>query len=304
MTKVSNLNKLIKRHAEELGFTACGIAKAEAISFEIRNKFNEWINNGKHGEMAYMAANLDKRMNPTLLVEGCKSIIVVAQNYYPDTENPYISRYAQGKDYHRVVKDKLFQLFNYINQQTPIKGRVFCDSAPVLERYWAIKSGLGWCGKNNQLIIPKAGTHFFLGELFINIELEYDKPFTDKFCGKCRACIENCPTGALTDNGLDARRCLSYLTIEYRGELPSNIIQKLNDGFYGCDKCQKICPHNKFAQPNNEKQFSPSEELLAMQPDDWHKLTKEQFDRLFKDSAIQRCGYERLMRNIKASNIK
>jgi epoxyqueuosine reductase len=242
-------------------------------------------------------------MDPTLLVEGCRSIIVVAQNYYPATASPNLSRYAQGKDYHRVIKDKLFLLLEYINSTTPAKGRAFCDSAPVAERYWAVQAGIGTYGRNRQLIIPGNGTHFFLGELFIDVETEYDTPLTENLCNNCNACIRNCPTGALSEKGLDARRCLSYLTIEYRGELLPETSEKMGECFYGCDRCQTVCPHNRAAQPNDEPQFSPSNELLSMKSNDWKELTKEKFDNLFKDSAVQRCGYEQLMRNIKASKI-
>ena len=299
MTEQQKLSTLIKRRAAELGFSACGIAKAEAVNADVRKYFEEWIASGSHGEMGYMAGNFEKRMDPAQLVEGCRSIIVVAQNYFPATASPQISRYAQGKDYHRVVKEKLFQLLGYINSIVPAKGRAFCDSAPVLERYWAVQAGLGTCGRNRQLIIPGCGTHFFLGELLVDIEAEYDEPLKESLCKGCNACVRNCPAGALSENGLDARRCLSYLTIEYRGELPTATGEKMGECFYGCDRCQSACPHNRAAQPHNEPQFVPSEELLAMSVSDWKVLTKEKFDTLFKDSAVQRCGYEQLMRNIK-----
>ena len=217
----------------------------------------------------------------------------------PAAASPQISRYAQGRDYHSVVKEKLFQLLEFINSIVPTKGRAFCDSAPVLERYWAVQAGLGTCGRNRQLIIPGCGTHFFLGELLVDIEAEYDEPLKESLCKGCNACIRSCPTGALKENGFDARRCLSYLTIEYRGELPPATGEKMGECFYGCDRCQSACPHNRAAQPHNEPQFVPSEELLAMSVSDWKVLTKEKFDTLFKDSAVQRCGYEQLMRNIK-----
>lgn len=294
------LSTLIKQRAKELGFTACGITRATAVSEEVRRQFDEWIASGAHGGMNYMTGNYGKRMNPTMLVEGCRSIIVVAQNYYTSSVSPYLSRYAQGKDYHKVVKDKLFLLLQYINQFTPTKGRAFCDSAPVLERYWAVQAGLGWCGKNRQLVIPHAGTHFFLGELFIDTEAAYDAPYTATHCGMCNACIENCPAQALSDKGLDARRCLSYLTIEHRGTLPQGTGAKMEVCFYGCDRCQSVCPHNRHAAPTNEKQFNPSEALLAMETGDWEGLTQERFDELFGESAVQRCGYTQLMRNIEA----
>jgi epoxyqueuosine reductase len=303
MTEKQRVSQLIKSRAAELGFSACGIVKAEAVSDAARKAYEEWIAQGAHGEMGYMARNIEKRMDPTQLVEGCRSIIVVAQNYYPATASPNLSRYAQGKDYHRVVKDKLFLLLEYINTIMPTKGRPFCDSAPVLERYWAVQAGIGTYGRNRQLILPACGTYFFLGELFIDAEAEYDTPLHESLCNNCNACIKNCPTGALSENGLDARRCLSYLTIEYRGELPPATSGKMGECIYGCDRCQRACPHNRMAQPHNEPQFTPSDELLAMKNDDWKSLTKEKFDSLFKDSAVQRCGYEQLMRNIKASKL-
>lgn len=300
MPNADEISLLIKQKSAELGFHACGITEALPVSDEMKEYFKRWIADGKHGAMSYMARNMDKRTDPTKLVEGCKSIISLAYNYFPSEYVPQISYYAQGKDYHRIIKDKLFLLLEYINKLHPVKGRVFCDSAPVLERYWAVKAGIGWCGKNRQLIIPGAGTYFFLAEIFVDIELEYDVPYEKKHCGTCRECINNCPAGALSEKGLDARRCLSYLTIEYRGELPAETGKQLENSFYGCDKCQKSCPWNRFATPNNEKQFMPRKELQEMQPEDWNKLTKEQFEQLFENSAIQRCGYEQLMRNIKA----
>ena len=294
------LSTLIKQRARELGFTACGITRATAVSDDMRRQFDEWIASGANGGMNYMAGNYEKRMDPTLLVEGCRSIIVVAQNYYTSNFSPYLSRYAQGKDYHKVVKDKLFQLLQYINQLTPTKGRAFCDSAPVLERYWAVQAGLGWCGKNRQLVVPHAGTHFFLGELFIDTETAYDAPYTATHCGNCNACIENCPTGALSNKGLDARKCLSYLTIEHRDKLPGDTGEKMGECFYGCDRCQSVCPHNRHAHTTDEKLFYPSEALLEMQASDWAGMTQERFDELFHESAVQRCGYLQLMRNIEA----
>ena len=178
-------------------------------------------------------------------------------------------------------------------------GRPFCDSAPVLERYWAVQAGLGWIGRNHQLIIPQRGSYFFLGELLIDTELDYDRPFEHNHCGECRRCIESCPTGALDEHCFDARKCLSYLTIEHRGELPENIGEKIGNCFYGCDRCQTACPHNRFAKPNSTPELQPTDELLQMTTERWRSLTKEEYDRLFKKSAVERCGYEQLMRNIK-----
>lgn len=299
----SDLSELVKSEALRLGFAVCGITKAEPVSNEETDKLNRWITEGKHGCMSYLERNFEKRTNPQLLYPGCKSIICVAINYYtaqPEKNSLHISKYALGNDYHKVVKDKLFTLLNKINETTPIKGRAFCDTAPLLERYWAVKAGLGWIGKNHMLIIPKYGTHCFLGELLVDTEMEYDTPIDRIFCGNCNACLQSCPTKALTENGFDARKCLSYKTIEYRGHLPGEVGEKMNNCFYGCDICQSICPHNRFATPTKEPLFAPNKELLEMSDTDWYNLTEEKYNALFSDSAVNYCGYEQLKRNIAA----
>ena len=300
MMNKAELTQYIKSEAERLGFDICGIAKAEAISEETIRAYTLWIEQEKHGTMQYLERNCAKRFDPTLLVEGCKSIVVVALNYAPEEPIDGIASYAIGNDYHKVVKDKLYTLLNSINAIPPIKGRAFCDSAPVLERHWAVKAGLGWIGRNRQLTIPHKGSYFFLGELLIDTELEYDMPFTADHCGNCQKCIDNCPTGALTASGFDARKCLSYLTIEYRGKLPENIGKKMVNNFYGCDCCLKACPHNRFSIANTTLEFKPKDELKEMTIEKWRELTKEQYDKLFERSAVERCGYEQLMRNISA----
>lgn len=292
------LTQYIKAEAQRLGFDICGIAKAGPVADGTANYCNRWIAEGNNGTMQYLERNCDKRYNPTLLVEGCRSIVVAALNYAPENPVEAISRYAQGKDYHKVVKERLFMLLKSINEVTPCHGRAFCDSAPVLERYWAVEAGLGWIGRNRQLIIPGKGSFFFLGELLIDIELEYNTPFTANHCGNCSKCIDNCPTGALEQEGFDARKCLSYLTIEYREELPENIGEKMGNCFYGCDRCLTACPHNRFAVASHIEEFRPSPTLRQMSSNDWQSLTKEQYDTLFRDSAVERCGYEQLMRNI------
>ena len=294
------LTLFIKSEALRLGFDICGIAKAEAVPDETIQSYNQWITLEHNGTMQYLQRNCEKRFDPTLLVDGCKSVVVVALNYYPSHPVDGIASYAIGNDYHKIVKDKLYTLLNNINTVYSVKGRAFCDSAPVLERHWAVQSGIGWIGNNRQVIIPHKGSYFFLGELLIDAELEYDTPFTEKHCGKCRKCIDNCPTGALTDDGFDARKCLSYLTIEYRGELPENIGKKMGNNFYGCDCCLKACPHNRFSTPNNTAEFKPNDELQKMNISKWQELTREQYDSLFAKSAVERCGYEQLMRNISA----
>ena len=296
----AELTQYIKSEALRLGFDICGIAKAEVVPDETIQLYNQWIVQEYHGTMQYLQRNCEKRFDPTRLVEGCKSIVVVALNYYPSHPIKGMASYAIGNDYHKIVKDKLYTLLNNINAVHPIKGRAFCDSAPVLERHWAVQAGIGWVGHNRQLTIPHKGSYFFLGELLIDAELEYDTPFTANHCGNCRKCIDNCPTGALSNDGFDARKCLSYLTIEYRGELTENIGKKMGNNFYGCDCCLKACPHNRFSTPNSTTEFKPSDELQQMNINKWKKLTKEQYNTLFAKSAVERCGYEQLMRNISA----
>lgn len=298
------LTAYVKAEALRLGFDVCGITGAGAVDNETIARCNSWIGENRQGTMHYLERNCDKRYDPTLLVNGCKSIIVVAMNYAPRRAIEGLSHYAQGSDYHKVMKDRLFLLLKSIGTVHPIKGRPFCDSAPVLERYWATRAGIGWIGKNRQLIIPERGSLFFIGELLVDAELEYDTPNTGNHCGNCRRCIDACPTNALTSDGFDARKCLSYLTIEHRGELPENIGKKMNNCFYGCDRCQDSCPHNRFATPNTTKELQPSEELLLMDREKWNTLNEEQYHKLFSHSAVERCGYEQLVRNINALNDK
>lgn len=293
------LTAFVKSEATRLGFAVCGIAKAGMVNPAETEKYNRWIEQRHNGTMQYLEQNCDKRFNPTQLVEGCRSIIVVAMNYVPKQKVQGISDYAQGKDYHYIVKNRLQTLLQLINGIIPTTGRAFCDSAPVLERYWATQAGLGWIGRNHQLIIPGMGSCFFLGELFIDIELEYDTPFTASHCGNCTKCVDNCPTKALTADGFDARKCLSYLTIEHRDELPEGVGEKMQNCFYGCDCCQATCPHNRFAECTEIEELQPCDELLQMTEDKWVALTKPQYKSLFKHSAVERCGYEQLMRNIK-----
>ena len=293
----------IKAEAKRLGFSACGIASAQPISQAHQRHFNHWLEKRRAADMAYMENHLEKRLDPQLLCEGTQSIISVALNYYPQQKQSsgtyQISWYAYGKDYHLVMKEKLLQLFNYINQElTPIQGRTFCDTAPVLERYWAWKAGLGWIGKNNQLIIPNQGSFFFLGELFIDIELQYDEPQENK-CGNCTQCIDSCPTKALSKPyHLDSRRCLSYLTIENKNEIPEEFHAAMNNRIYGCDECQKSCPWNQKANPTSIQAFHPSPALLSMQTTDWETLDESRYRTLFHQSAVKRAKYKGLLRNI------
>ena len=289
----------IKAEAKALGFFACGIAKAESVSASHADMFRRWLDTCGYADMDYMARNIDKRLNPLLLMPDVKSIVSVALNYAPGERIPegelQFAAYALGLDYHGIVKSRLHTLASRLGLTT---YRAFCDTAPVLERYWAAQSGIGWIGHNHQLIIPHAGSMFFLGELFIDIELDYDSPVTPH-CGTCHACLDACPTGAIsTQRPFCSSRCLSYLTIENRGDIPSDIASKMGDTVYGCDRCLNACPWNRFATPTNDPLLRPKAELLRMTRADWQHLTVEQYRRLFKGSAVKRAKYEGLMRNI------
>ena len=297
------IERSIEAEALRLGFSACGFAKAEPVSDETARTVDYWVEQGYHADMQYMERNRHLRLDPTQLVPGCKTLIVVALNYYPKqllpNESYQIAYYAYGKDYHRVVKDKLHELFAYIKTLIPdVEGRAFCDTAPLLERYWAVKAGLGFIGRNRTLIIPDKGSYFFLGVLAVSAELEGEAHDMPSSCCNCKRCLIACPTGALTADGIDCRRCLSYLTIEHRGAIPEEIAQKLGRRIYGCDACQQVCPHNKNAQSTEEKTFDISPEVAKLTPEEWRALTPERYKELFKYSAMERAGYEGLMRNL------
>ncbi len=304
-SSITNLSTWIKAEAKRIGFNVCGIARAEAVNETHATAFRTWLHNDKQAEMSYMANHIEKRLDPRLLVEGAQSIISVALNYYPETKLPeteyLLAWYAYGKDYHEVMKEKLQALLTAIQTAaSEAQGRVFCDTAPLLERYWAWQAGLGWIGKNTQLIIPHCGSTFFLGEIVLNIPLTYDQPMPNR-CGSCIRCMEACPTHALeAPHQLNANRCLSYLTIENRGEITTDAAARMGNCIYGCDRCQQVCPWNRFAHPTTEAAFSPSCELLQMTRNDWHSLTVERYRQLFKGSAVKRAKYEGLLRNIKA----
>ena len=296
----------IVEEAVKMGFDACGIAQATALEEESAH-VEQWLEDGREGEMGYLTRNKEKRYDPRLLVEGTKSIVTVLYNYYPqqqigDGEQYKIAKYAYGADYHEVLKRKMRQLLERIEAETgKLEGtRVFVDSAPVLDRAWAVRCGLGFIGKNTTLIHPKKGSFFFIGHLFLPLELEATgQPLTNR-CGRCTKCIDACPTGALEEPfHIDARKCISYLTIEYKGSLEGHDPKAFQGWMYGCDICQDACPYNRFVLPNLEPEFQPSERLVAMREDDWKNLTKEKFDELFKHSAVQRAGFEGLKRNIK-----
>ena len=295
----------IEAEALRLGFTACGFAKAEPVEEEAVQVLDHWVGKGYHAGMGYMERNRELRLDPTLLVPGCRTLIVVALNYYPQQllpkEGYQIAYYAYGKDYHRVVKDKLHQLLAYIRALVPdVKGRAFCDTAPLLERYWAVKAGLGFIGRNRTLIIPGQGSYCFLGVLAVDVELERAPHHVYASCEGCDRCLKACPTGALTRDGIDCRRCLSYLTIEHRGALPLEVLGKLGRRIYGCDTCQQVCPHNSLPAPTSEPFFALSPAVAALTPTQWQQLTPEQYACLFSGSAIERAGYEGLCRNIEA----
>lgn len=299
------LSQQIKAEAYRLGFSACGIARAQEVG-ESKTALKQWLDSGYHAEMAYMSNHFDKRCNPSLLVEETKSIICVALNYYPQhklrDDQLQFAYYAYGQDYHDVMKQKLTQLFDYINTLSPINGRVFCDTAPVLERHWAQQSGIGWIGKNTQLIIPRAGSYIFLGEVFVDVELDYDSPIKSR-CGDCHRCLDACPTKALcAPYQLNANHCLSYLTIENKGEIDAQY--NIGNHLYGCDECQKCCPWNRFAEPHSVGEFNPSTAFLSMEVEDWNQLTVERYRTLFKGSAVKRAKFDGLMRNLAATNKK
>ena len=300
-----NIEEAIQSEALRLGFSACGFTKAEPVSDEMVEKLDFWVNNGYHAGMGYMERNRHLRLDPTQLVPGCRTLIVAALNYYPKQILPndkyQIAYYAYGADYHRVVKDKLHQLLTYIQTLVPsVQGRAFCDTAPLLERYWAQKAGLGFIGLNRMLILPGKGSYFFLGVLAIDLELQAEHHDLPSSCGNCKRCLMACPTGALTKDGVDCRRCLSYLTIEHRGAISPHFIGKLGNRIYGCDTCQRVCPHNRYAEPTSEKAFDMLPQIANFTHEDWHSLTSERYRELFKHSAMQRVGYDGLMRNIEA----
>jgi len=300
-------SRLIKAEAKSLGFSACGIAQARHVSEAEETKLRRWLRADGYADMQYMAGNLDKRLDPRLLMDGLRSIVSVAMNYAPARKMPVgelqFAAYALGKDYHNIVKARLHALAARLGVN---HYRAFCDSAPVLERYWAVQAGLGWTGRNHQLIIPQAGSMFFLGELFLDFKVEYDSPMKPK-CGSCHACIDACPTQAISiastesqGSMFNATRCLSYQTIENRGEIAPEVARKMGNTVYGCDRCQAACPWNRFATPTDEPLLQPCDELINMTREQWSRLTVDEYRRLFKDSAVKRVKYEGLMRNIRA----
>lgn len=300
--------QLIKDEAKRLGFAFCGVAKAEFLEEEAP-RLEKWLQGQMHGEMQYMENYFDKRLDPRLLVDDAKSVISLGYNYYTevtqlDNSSPKISKYAYGADYHTVIKDKLKRLLQYIQKHIgEVGGRAFVDSAPVLERAWAKKAGLGWVGKNSNLINRKLGSFFFLCELIIDLDLVYDIPPTKDYCGTCTKCLDACPTEAIVaPQVVDGSKCISYLTIELKNEIPQKFEGKMDNWMFGCDICQDICPWNKFSESHDEPEFQPNPELMAMNKRDWEEITAETFQRVFKKSAVKRAKFTGLTRNIKFLN--
>ncbi len=298
-----NYSNIIKTEAKRLGFLSCGISKAEFLEEEAP-RLEKWLKNNMHGQMQYMENYFDKRLDPTLLVEGSKSVISLLLNYFPSEEQsdktaPKISKYAYGTDYHFVIKDKLKQLLHFIQDEIgDVHGRAFVDSAPVLDKAWAAKSGLGWIGKHSNLLTQQVGSFYFIAELIVDLDLEYDSATTDH-CGSCTACIDACPTEAITEPYVvDGSKCISYFTIELKENIPTEFKGKMDDWMFGCDVCQDVCPWNRFSKPHSQPLFNPHPELLSLTKKDWEEITEDTFKKVFKNSAVKRTKFSGLKRNI------
>nr|WP_156033219.1 tRNA epoxyqueuosine(34) reductase QueG [Sediminibacter sp. Hel_I_10] len=302
MENKSKYSQLIKSEAKRLGFLSCGISQAQFLEEEAP-RLEKWLKNNAHGEMHYMENHFDKRLDPTKLVEGSKSVISLLLNYFPqETQNQNtfkLSKYAYGTDYHFVIKDKLKSLLNVIQEEIgEVHGRAFVDSAPVLDKAWAAKSGLGWIGKHSNLLTQQVGSFYFIAELIIDLELEYDHAVTDH-CGTCTKCIDACPTQAITEPYVvDGSKCISYFTIELKENIPSEFKGQFDDWMFGCDICQDVCPWNRFSKPHSEPLFNPHPEVLSMTKKDWEEITKDTFNKVFQKSAVKRTKFEGLKRNI------
>ncbi|OWP85077.1 tRNA epoxyqueuosine(34) reductase QueG [Flavobacterium davisii] len=294
--------QLIKSESLRLGFLSCGISKADFLKEEAP-RLEKWLKKGMNGQMGYMENHFDKRLDPRLLVEGAKSVISLVLNYYPSeiqNQDSYkISKYAYGEDYHFVIKDKLKDLLRFIQTEIgEVDGRVFVDSAPILDKAWAAKSGLGWIGKNSNLITKQVGSFYFIAEIILDLELEYDLPTTDH-CGKCTACIDACPTKAIIQPYVvDGSKCISYFTIELKDQIPQEMKGKFDDWMFGCDVCQDVCPWNRFAKPNAIDAFTPNPDLIHFTKEDWREITEDVFKKIFKNSAVKRTKINGLKRNI------
>jgi len=293
-----SLENQIEAWSRELGFESCGFAKAQRLDTEAAS-VEKWLVEGCNAQMTYLERNRDKRYNPQLLSEGTKTVIAVLQNYFPREKKigDEVAKYAYGADYHKIVKDKLHVLLKRIEGvvgEMPT-ARVFVDSAPTLDRAWAVRCGLGFIGKNTTLIVPKKGSFFFIGLMLVPIELKYNDKIVQSMCGTCTRCVDACPNKALTPYHIDANKCISYLTIEHKGQIDAS----LNNRIFGCDICQDVCPHNRFAVPTTETGFTPSREVVEMSKEGWDKLTEEKFKTCFKGTAFERAGYEGIMRNVR-----
>ncbi len=304
---MSNLHKnslFIKEKAQQLGFFYCGIAKAEQLDEDAR-RLEAWLNQNMHGDMQYMENNFDLRIDPRKLVPGAKSVITLLLNYYPEQQqsdqSPKIAKYAFGKDYHEVIRTKLTTFLNILRENIgEIQGRGFIDSAPVLERTWALRSGAGWIGKNGNLINKQSGSFYFIATLIVDIELAYDDSFAKDFCGSCRKCIDSCPTDAILENKVvDGSKCISYFTIELKDALiPSEMKGKFDNWMFGCDTCQDVCPWNRFSKPNKEINFTPIPEILNLSTKEWEEMGEDAFKTLFKESPLKRSKYKGIQRNL------
>lgn len=296
-------SKFIKEEAKRLGFISCGISKAGFLEQEAP-RLEKWLNNNHNGQMAYMENHFDKRLDPTLLVDDAKSVVSLLLNYFPsETQNDEaykISKYAYGQDYHFVIKEKLKEFLHSIQENIgDVSGRAFVDSAPVLDKAWAAKSGLGWIGKNSNLITQKVGSFYFIAELILDLDLEYDHAVTDH-CGSCTACIDACPTQAiLAPYIVDGSKCISYYTIELKENIPNDMKGKFDEWMFGCDTCQDVCPWNRFSKPHSEPLFNPNPDLLSFSKKDWTEITEETFRVVFKNSPVKRTKFDGLKRNIK-----
>ena len=294
--------QLIKAESKRLGFLSCGISKAGFLEEEAP-RLENWLNQNMNGQMSYMENHFDKRLDPTKLVEGAKSVISLLLNYYPsELQNPEtykISKYAYGQDYHHVIKEKLKELLLFIQTEIgEVSGRAFVDSAPVLDKAWAAKSGLGWIGKNSNLITQKTGSFYFIAELIVDLDLEYDTATTDH-CGSCTACLDACPTEAIVaPYVVDGSKCISYFTIELKDNLPQEMKGKFDDWMFGCDVCQDVCPWNRFSKPHNEPLFTANPEILKFSKSDWEEITNDTFQKVFQNSALKRTKFEGVFRNI------
>jgi epoxyqueuosine reductase len=302
---IATHSHMIKQFAAQTGFDYCGIARALPLDEDAR-KLEAWLGKGMHGSMQYMENYFDLRIDPSKLVPGAKSVITLLLNYFPvqrqNSDAPKISKYAYGRDYHIVIKEKLIELIKLIRLNIgDVNGRGFVDSAPVLERAWAVKSGLGWVGKNGNLINKKGGSFFFIATLIVDLELEHDNVFAKDYCGTCTKCIDACPTDAiLEDKVVDGSKCISYFTIELKDALiPESMKGRFDDWMFGCDICQDVCPWNRFAKPAEETDFSPIPEILHFTTSDWGEITEESFKKIFQNSPLKRAKLNGIKRNLK-----